>query len=152
MTIREQLQANLKLALLNKQPKEVTTIRLILAAIKDKDIQSRVSGTGMIADNEILSLLQSMVRQREESFHLYQQGGRTDLADGEQAEITIIQQYLPRQLSHEETESIINDAFALLQPNSIKDMGRVMAHLKQNYAGQLQLPLVSEMLKTRFQT
>ncbi|MBQ9090259.1 MAG: GatB/YqeY domain-containing protein [Alphaproteobacteria bacterium] len=146
--IREQLKKALIDALKNKEEKKTATIRLINAAIKDKDIEARPKGiTDGIDDNAILSLLQGMVKQRKESIEMYKQGNRSDLVEAEQAEIDIINQFLPQQMSEEETKTAISTVIQSVGATSIKDMGKVMAALKAQYAGKMDFALASQQIK-----
>src|SRR6201996_1265330 len=126
--LREQITEAMKDAMRARDTDTVSTVRMILAGIKDKDIAARPSGNaGGIGDPEILSLLQSMVKQRRESVALYNQGGRDDLVAKEQGEIAVIERFLPRQMDAAETDAAIVSAIAESGAASIKDMGKVMA-------------------------
>ena len=146
--IREELKKALVDALKTKNEKKTATIRLINAAIKDKDIEARPKGiTDGIDDTAILSLLQSMVKQRKESIEMYKQGGREDLVASEQAEIDIISAFLPQQMSEEETKKAIEAVIQEIGASSIKDMGKVMGALKAKYAGQMDFSIASGLIK-----
>ncbi len=146
--IREELKKALVDALKTKNEKKTATIRLINAAIKDKDIEARPKGiTDGIDDTAILSLLQSMVKQRKESIEMYKQGGREDLVASEQAEIDIISAFLPQQMSEEETKQAIEAVIQEIGASSIKDMGKVMGALKAKYAGQMDFSIASGLIK-----
>lgn len=146
--IREELKKALVDALKTKNEKKTATIRLINAAIKDKDIEARPKGiTDGIDDTAILSLLQSMVKQRKESIEMYKQGGREDLVASEQAEIDIISAFLPQQMSEEETKKAIETVIQEIGATSIKDMGKVMGALKAKYAGQMDFSIASGLIK-----
>jgi uncharacterized protein YqeY len=148
--LREQLNEALKTAMRSRDAETVGAIRLVLAAVKDKDIAARPSGNAAgIGDPEILSLLQSMVKQRRESIALYRQGGREDLAAKEEAEIAVIERFMPRALDAAETEAAIADVIAETGAVSIKDMGKVMAALKARYAGQLDFSAAGPAVKAR---
>lgn len=147
--IREQLKLALIEALKSKNEKRTATIRLINAAIKDKDIEARPKGVlNGIDDREIMALLQSMIKQRKESIALYTQGSRQDLVDSEQAEIDIISEFLPRQMSEEEITAAVKEIVNRVNASSIKDMGKVMGILKSQYAGQLDMGIASAVIKT----
>ncbi|WNJ99748.1 GatB/YqeY domain-containing protein [Thalassospiraceae bacterium LMO-JJ14] len=136
--LRQQLNDMLKDAMRAKEERKVSTIRLINAALKDRDIQARSKGnTDGIADEEILGLMQSMVKQRRDSIEAYSKGGRPDLAQQEAEEICCIESFLPQQLSDEEQTAAVAEAVAKSGAESIKDMGKVMAYLKENYAGRM---------------
>lgn len=146
--IREQLKKALVEALKNKDEKKTATIRLINAAIKDKDIEARPKGiTDGIDDTAVMSLLQSMVKQRKESIEMYKQGHREDLVASEQAEIDIINQFLPQQMSEEETKQAITAVIQETGATSIKDMGKVMGGLKAKYAGKMDFSTASQLIK-----
>ncbi len=146
--IREQLKQALIDALKSKDDKKTATIRLINAAIKDKDIEARPKGiTDGIDDTAILSLLQGMIKQRRESIEMYKQGNRDDLVAGEQAEIDIISQFLPQQMNEEETKAAIAAVIEKVGASSIKDMGKVMGALKAEYAGKMDFGTASQLIK-----
>ena len=148
--MRDRIAQAMKQALKDKDQVALATIRLISAALKDRDIaargQDRHDG---ISDDEILSMLQTMIKQRQESARMYDEGGRPDLVKTEQAEIAIIQQFLPEPLSQAEVESAIEAAIASTGAASVRDMGKVMAHLKAEYAGQIDFSSVSQLVKSR---
>lgn len=150
MTLRERLQDAMKEAMRAKQPDRLSTLRLINAAIKDRDIAARVDGAdGMVSDEEITSILGRMVRQRIESARAYEEGGRLELAEKERAEIGVIEDFLPRQLDPEEVEAAISAAIAEVEATTIRDMGKVMAELKTRYTGQMDFSAVGPMVKDR---
>lgn len=147
--IREQLKNALIEALKSKNEKRTATIRLINAAIKDKDIEARPKGVlNGIDDQAVLALLQSMVKQRKESIALYMQGNRQDLVESEQAEIDIISEFLPKQMSEEEVKAAIQAVISEVQAASVKDMGKVMGALKTKYAGQMDMGAASALIKS----
>jgi len=146
--LRPQLNDALKSAMLSKDSRVVSTVRLILAALKDRDIAARSRGVmDGISDDEILSMLQSMIKQRRESISLYEQGGRLELAQQEQDEIAIIERFLPRQLNEEEMTSAVSAVITELGAGGIKDMGRVMAALKERHAGTMDFTKASALTK-----
>ena len=148
--LRSELNDALKGAMKAKDQQALATVRLILAALKDRDIQARSSGNADgIDDQEILELLQKMVKQRRESIVLYEKGGRDDLVAREEAEIAVIERFLPQGLSAEQTEAAVDQAIAEVEAQSIKDMGRVMALLKERYAGRMEFAKASQMVKQR---
>ncbi len=134
-----------------KKPKCVSTLRLILAAIKDRDIAARTDGSDSagISDDEIMKVLQTMVKQRQESIKMYEQGGRPELAQQEADEIVIIQEFLPKQLSDDEITAIVNSTVDELGGESLKDMGRMMAYLRELHAGSVDFGEASAVLKQR---
>ncbi|MCB1530575.1 MAG: GatB/YqeY domain-containing protein [Rhodospirillales bacterium] len=140
MSKREDFNSALKEALKAKDQVALSTIRLILAALKDRDISARGQGNAEgVSDSEILSMLQSMIKQRQESSETYAGAGREDLAQRERDEIRVIQTFLPAQLSDEEVGKVIEDLIAETGAGDIKDMGKVMAELKNRYAGQIDM-------------
>lgn len=147
--LRETLNQALKDAMKAKDARRLTTLRLILAALKDRDIAARTSGddrTG-IPDEAILGLLQSMVKQRRESITLYEQGNRPELAAQEKEEIAVIESYLPKQLTEAEIEAAAKAAIAEVGAQGIKDMGKAMAILKAKYTGQMDSAKTAAILK-----
>lgn len=149
MTKREEFSAALKEALKSKDQIAMSTLRLILAAIKDRDIAARTGGTGEIGEAEILSLLQSMIKQRQESAKTYRDAGRPELAQREEDEIVIIERFLPAQLSGAEMEKAVEKVIADIGAADIKDMGRIMAALKRDYAGQIDMTGASGLVKQK---
>ena len=145
---RSQLNDALKQAMLAKEACAVSTLRLILAALKDRDIAARGKGNSDgIGEEEILDLLQKMVRQRRESIGLFVQGGRQELADKEAAEIEVIGRFLPKQMGEAEVQGAVREVIAELEAGTIKDMGRVMGALKQRYAGRMDFAKASALVK-----
>lgn len=147
--LRETLNQALKDAMKAKDARRLATLRLILAALKDRDIAARTSGddrTG-IPDEAILSLLQTMVKQRRESITLYEKGDRPDLANQEKEEIAVIESFLPKQLSDAEIEAAAKAAIAEAGAQGIKDMGKAMAILKAKYTGQMDSAKAAAILK-----
>ncbi len=138
MTLRQRFNDALKQAMKARQQRRVSTIRMILAALQERDIASRSEeNRAGVGDADILSLLAKLVRQREESASLYERGGRPELSAAEREEINIIGEFLPRQMSDEEAQATARVVVVELGATSIKDMGRVMAALKERYAGQM---------------
>lgn len=146
--LRPALNEALKKAMLAKETRAVSTVRLILAALKDRDIAARSKGNmDGISEDEILGMLQSMIKQRKESIALYEQGGRLELAQQEQEEIGIIERFLPKQMSEAEAEAAIKALIAEIDAKGIKDMGRTMAALKERFAGQMDFTKASALVK-----
>lgn len=146
--LRRQLNDALKTAMLGKDARSVSTIRLILAALKDRDIAARPKGvTDGIPDGEIQQMLQSMIKQRRESITLYNQGGRPELAEQEAAEITVIERFLPRQMGEDEVAAAVKAAIADTGAAGIKDMGKVMAALKERHAGTMDFAKAGAVVK-----
>ncbi|MCR9222006.1 MAG: GatB/YqeY domain-containing protein [Alphaproteobacteria bacterium] len=147
-TLRNRLNEALKEAMRAKDQRAISTLRLILAALKDRDIAARgKSEDGRISDDEILQMLQSMVKQREDSIAMYEQGGRLELAEQEQAEIDVIRRFLPTQLSEEEVREAVALVVADLGAGSLKEMGKVMAELRSRYAGRMDFGKASGLVK-----
>lgn len=151
MTMRERLQSALKDAMRAKEVERLSTLRLINAAIKDREIAARGDGVEAgVSDGDILGILGKMVKQRQESARAYEEGGRLELAEKELNEIKVIEEFLPRQLTAAEVDAAISDAVTEAGATSIRDMGRVMALLKARYTGQMDFgaagPRVKEQL------
>ena len=146
--LRDDLKSAMKDAMRNKRPAELSTIRLILAAIKDRDIANRSDGSrDGVSDDEIQELLQKMVKQRNESIKMYEQGGRLELAEAEQAEIAVIQTFLPEQMDEAAMGAAIDKAIADTGAASINDMGKVMGALKSKHADTIDFSIVSSIIK-----
>ncbi len=150
MTIRGEFTTALKEAMQSKDQVAISTIRLITAAMKDRDIAARGKGNDAgITDAEILSMMQSMIKQRQESSKTYKDANRPELAEREEAEIKVIERFLPTQMSEEETGAAIDAIIAEIGASSIKDMGKVMAELKTKYAGQLDMAKAGGAVKAK---
>ena len=150
MNIREKVSKNLKDAMIKKDTILVNTLRLILAAIKDRDIISKGKGHDEEVNYKvIISLLQSMIKQRKGSIELYVQGNRDDLAKKEENEVKIISNFLPSQLSKEEIDEIINYTLKSNEVNSIKDMGIAIKIIKEQYDGMMDFGYVSKVIKEK---
>lgn len=148
MGLREQFNEALKVAMKARELRRVSTLRLVLAALKEKDIAGRTEESRAgIADEEILTLLAKMVRQREESAEVYQKGGRPELAAAEREEIAIIREFMPKQMSEEEAKAAARTVIAETGAASVKDMGKVMAALKERYAGQMDFAKAGALVK-----
>lgn len=146
--IREQIKAKLIESMKAKDEQAIGTLRLINAAIKDKDIEARPKGNpNGIDDSAVMSLLQSMIKQRKESIEMYRQGHRDDLAAKEQAEVDIIQSFLPQQMTEEEMKVAIRDVITQTGAISVKDMGKVMGTVKAKYAGRMDMGRASGLIK-----
>ena len=150
MDMRDRITAALKQAMKDKQADRLSTLRLINAAIKDRDIAARGDGEeGGVGDAEVLAILGKMAKQRQESARAYEEGGRLDLAERERAEIAVIEEFLPRQLNEAEVADAIDKAIAEIGAESIRDMGKVMGELKAKYTGQMDFGSVGPMVKDR---
>jgi uncharacterized protein YqeY len=146
--LRQQLNDALKAAMLGKDARTVSTVRLILAALKDRDIAARPKGMADgIGEDEIRQMLQSMIKQRRESIALYEQGGRQELAKQEAEEITVIERFLPRQMDEAEIDAAVKAAIADTGAGGIKDMGKVMAALKGSHAGSMDFAKAGAVVK-----
>ncbi len=150
MPLRDRLQGALKDAMRARQADRLSSLRLISAAIKDREIANRSEGAdGEVSEDDILAILGKMMKQRQESARAYQDGGRPELADKELAEAAVIEEFLPRQLDGGEVEAAIAAAIAQAGATSIRDMGRVMAVLKGSYTGQMDFGAVGPLVKAR---
>lgn len=146
--LRDRLGEALKEAMKVKDPRRVSTLRLVLAAIKDRDIAKRTDGRrDLVDDTEIMAILQKMVKQRQESIQHYEAGGRLELAEQEQREIEIIHEYLPQPLSEAEIASAASEAIRELGAHGLKDMGRIMALLKERFAGRMDLARAGQLVR-----
>lgn len=150
MTLRTRISEALKQAMRDKAADRLSTLRLINAAIKDKDIAARATGNDDgVSEEEVLAILGKMAKQRQESARAYEEGGRLDLAESENAEIAVIEEFLPRQLTDKEVERAVEETIAAQNATSIRDMGKVIGALKGNYTGQMDFGKVGPMVKTR---
>ena len=150
MDLRTQILAALKQAMKDKAANRLSTLRLINAAIKDKDIDARAAGEdGGVGEAEVLMILGKMSKQRLESARAYEEGNRLDLAEREREEILVIEEFLPRQLNEAESAAAVDAAVAEVGATSIRDMGKVMGILKEKYMGQMDFGLVGPIVKDR---
>jgi hypothetical protein len=148
--LRQRLNDDLKTAMKARDQAGVSALRMVLAAIKDKDIAARPQGNADgIDDAGIIDLLQKMVKQRQESIELYKKGNRQELVDQEQGEIDIIERYMPQKLSEAESAAAIDQVVAELGATNIKDMGRVMAALKERFAGRMDFAKAGALIKQK---
>ncbi len=148
--LRTQINDALKDAMRNKDERGVGTIRLIIAKMKDLDIAARPKGvTDGIKDDEISSMLQGMIKQRRESITLYEKGNRADLVKQESEEITVIERFLPKQMSEDEIKAAIAKIVTAIGAKDIKDMGKVMAELKKAYVGQMDFAQAGALVKSQ---
>ena len=145
--LREELQKALKESMLNKDMTTVGAVRLIIAGMKEKDVEARGKGQKEASEAELLSMMQGMIKQRNDSIKMYVDGKREDLAAKERKEISIIERFLPKQMSDAEIETAIRGVIAETGAASMKDMGKVMGALKAKYAGQLDFGKASGMIK-----
>ena len=146
--LRTKLSETLKTAMKSKDASTTSTIRLIQAALKDRDIAARPKGNmDGISDDEILSLMQGMIKQRRDSIEMYEKGGRQELADKEAAEISIIESFMPEQMDEATAIAAVKVIVTELEASSMKDMGKVMATLKERHAGSMDFSKASGMVK-----
>lgn len=150
MELRTRITSALKQAMKEKDAARLSTLRLINAAIKDKDIDARAGGSDDgVGEAEVLSILGKMTKQRGESAKAYEEGGRLDLAERERSEIEVIEEFLPQQLSEDESAKAVDAAISEVGADSIRDMGAVMGVLKSKYTGQMDFGSVGPMVKNR---
>lgn len=148
--LRTQITEDMKQAMKDKDQSTLATLRLVNAGLKDKDIEVRVAGgDAAVTDADVLTVLQKMLKQREESAKTYADAGRNDLADKEKQEIEIINRYMPKQLGAEELDNAIDDAIAESGAEGPRDMGKVIAILKDKYAGQINMGEASGKVKNK---
>jgi uncharacterized protein len=147
--MRETVTAALKHATKAQDKRRISTLRLMSAAIKDRDIAARTAGKVEATDAELLELFAKMIKQREESEKIYAEAGRAELAKQEAEEIVIIREFLPKQLSGDELEKAVGEAIAKAGASSVKDMGKVMAELKARYAGQMDFAKAGGLVKAK---
>ena len=150
MSLRNKIDEDYKQSIKNKDQQKIDTLRLIRSAIKDKDISSRTSENKEgINDSEILSLLLNLIKQRNDSIEQFQKAKRDDLIKNEKSEIEVIKDYLPQQKTQEETEKIINEIISSNNLVSIKDMGKLMSIIKNDYVGEVDMGLVGKIAKSK---
>ena len=147
MSLQNKIETKLNEALKNKDKKTYSTLRLVVAAIKDMLIAKKLKDKQTLPDNDLISLLKKMVKQRNDSCEAYKKGGRNELVENEMSEIKIINEFLPKQLSEEETKKICLDTIKKVGANSIKDMGKVMGALKNEHSDVLDFSKVSKIIK-----
>lgn len=145
--MRTKITENMKQAMKDKDTRRLSTLRLVNAAIQDRDIALRGKGKDKADDEEVLDILTKMVKQREESSKMYREGGRAELEAQELEEMEIIREFLPTQLTAEESEQAVNDAISETGAESLRDMGKVMGILKERYRGQLDMGIVGGLVK-----
>lgn len=150
--MREDFTTSLKEAMKAGDKRRISTVRLITAALKDRDIEARGAGKDPLSDDEILGLLQKMIKQRQESAELYDKGGRPELASQEREEIAVITSFLPKQMSEDEIKAAVAAAVKDTGASSMKDMGRVMAALKERHAGKMDFAKAGGLVKAQLGT
>ncbi len=148
MSLRETFTEQMKSAMKSGEKRRVATLRLVLAALKDRDIANRTEDSReLLGDDEILTLLAKMIKQREESADTYDKGNRPELAATEREEIAIIREFMPKQMDAAEAKTAAQSVITELGASAMKDMGRVMAALKERYAGQMDFAKASALVK-----
>jgi uncharacterized protein len=146
--LRDEINTALKDAMKARDERRVSTLRLVNAAIKNADIEAQMQGKPDLAEDGVLGLLQKMIKQRQESIEIYDKAGRKELADQERGEIEVIKGYLPQQMSEAEAKAAIAEVIKATGAASVKDMGKVMAALKQGYAGKMDFGKASGLVKS----
>ena len=150
MSLRNDIDEDYKKAIKNKEQNKTNTLRLIKSAIKDKDISTRTNENKEgISNQEILALLFSLIKQRKDSIEQFQKAGREDLIKNEQSEIDVINEYLPKQKSEDETITIVNDLIKKHNLENLKDMGKLMGFVKKDYPGEVDMGLVGKIAKSK---
>ena len=145
--LRDEINTALKGAMKARDERRISTLRMVNAALKNADLEAQGQGKSALADDELLGLLQKLIKQRQESVEIYDKAGRKELADQERAEIDIIRAYLPAQMSEAEAKVAIAEVIKATGAQSVKDMGKVMAALKQGYAGKMDFGKASGLVK-----
>ncbi len=145
--LRDDLQSGLKAAMLAKDSVTTGALRMIIAGMKEKDVDARSKGKEKASDEELMSMMQTMIKQRNDSIKMYVEGNRPELAEKEKAEITIIEKFLPKQMSESEMENAIKTLIAEVGATSMKDMGKVMGALKSKYVGQMDFGKANGLIK-----
>ena len=146
--LRDDLQNALKEAMKEKNMPVVSAVRMIIAGLKEKDVEARGKGKEKAEDSELLAMMQTMIKQRNESVKIYTEGNRPELAQKEQEEIKVIERFLPKQLNDDEVENVVKETISSIGASSVKDMGKVMAQLKAQYAGQMDFGKASTVIKS----
>ena len=146
--LREDLSNALKEAMKEKNTIEINAVRMIIAGMKEKDVEARGKGKEKAEDETLLAMMQTMIKQRNESIKMYTEGNRPELAEKEQAEIKVIERFLPKQLNDDEIKSVVEKIIKEVAAQSVKDMGKVMAVLKAEYAGKMDFGKASGIIKS----
>ena len=147
--LRDDINNALKEAMKSREERRVSTLRMMNAAIKDRDIEARGAGKGPLSDEDLLALFQKLIKQRQDSVEMYRKGGRADLVAQEEEEIAIISSYLPKQMSEDEMKAAIEAAVAETGAAGMKDMGKVIGILRGKYAGQMDFGKASGLVKAK---
>ncbi len=148
MSLLEKINSSLKESSLKQEKDKVATLRLVVAALKDKEIEKRTSADKNLKDEDVVTVLNKMLKQRKESLEIYKKASRNDLSEKEEKEIQIIQSFLPKQLDDAETKKVCEEAVKSSNASSIKDMGKVMGILKAKYASTLDFAKAGVILKS----
>jgi uncharacterized protein YqeY len=150
--LRNRFKNDLLSAMKSKDTIKVSTLRLILAAIKDRDLESRSKGTGgEVSDSVVLEILSKMVKQRLETSKVYEGAGRFELADTEKKEINVINDYMPKMLTVDELDKVIDDTIDHIKATSLRDLGKVISKIKEDYSGRCDFADVSQMIRERLE-
>ncbi|MGV6902755.1 MULTISPECIES: GatB/YqeY domain-containing protein [unclassified Brucella] len=149
--LRQEISQALTTALKAQEKRRMSTLRLVMAAVKDRDIANRTAGKDPVGDEELLGILGKMVKQREESARIYEEGSRLELAEAEREEIAIISEFLPQQMTEDETEKACEDVITEIGAQGLRDMGKCMALLKERYAGKMDFTRASALVKSLLQ-
>ena len=150
--LRNRFKNDLLSAMKSKDTIKVSTLRLILAAIKDRDLESRSKGTGdEVSDSVVLEILSKMVKQRVETSKVYEGAGRFELADTEKKETNVINDYMPKMLTVDELDKVIDDAIDHIKATSLRDLGKVISKIKEDYSGRCDFADVSQMIRERLE-
>ena len=150
--LRNRFKNDLLSAMKSKDTIKVSTLRLILAAIKDRDLESRSKGTGdEVSDSVVFEILSKMVKQRAETSKVYEGAGRFELADTEKKEINVINDYMPKMLTVDELDKVIDDAIGHIKAKSLRDLGKVISKIKEDYSGRCDFADVSQMIRERLE-
>ncbi|WP_139976807.1 GatB/YqeY domain-containing protein [Ochrobactrum sp. CGA5] len=149
--LRQEISQALTTALKAQDKRRMSTLRLILAAVKDRDIANRTAGKDPVGDEELLGILGKMIKQREESARIYEEGSRLELAEAEREEIAIISEFLPQQMTEAEVKQACADVIAEIGAQGLRDMGKCMAVLKERYAGKMDFTKASAIVKSLLQ-
>ena len=145
--LREDIQNALKTAMKEKNTLEINAVRMIIAGQKEKDVDARGKGKPQAEDADLLAMMQTMIKQRRESIDMFIKGGRPELAEKEEAEIKIIERFLPKQIAGDEMKAVIEEVIKQTGAQSVKDMGKVMGALRAKYAGQMDFGAASGVIK-----
>ncbi|WLU45919.1 GatB/YqeY domain-containing protein [Brucella abortus] len=149
--LRQEISQALTTALKAQEKRRMSTLRLVMAAVKDRDIANRTAGKDPVGDEELLGILGKMVKQREESARIYEEGSRLELAEAEREEIAIISVFLPQQMTEDETKKACEDVITEIGAQGLRDMGKCMALLKERYAGKMDFTRASALVKSLLQ-